>query len=838
METPARAIRGALLAAALAAALASCRREAPPADGAGATKLFFPRLHDTVILKIDPPEEEGDANGATEAPPSDLFIDRFEVTDGEFAEFLTATRYRPEEATLFLDHWKRGDDGAPAPPERDTPVRWVSLDDALAYARFRGKEVPTRDEWLAACPSIASGLLPWSGRVRAGACNSSASGFFAPTPVGMYQLGRTPSGCYDMVGNVAEWTTTDASGPEMRCIMGGSFTSSCDADREGRAGEARTPGATFARTAEEREALMEPWLDRLQPDLRRGYVGFRCIVRGAAQVVEEALDAVDAMQESDRRLALAELAQTGVWPSSSENRLDPFVHEILLRRRVRFELAADGKRRDALRIARCDVTRVGGRRGGDDLLLIGDDAVTLLDGRDGAIAFQRPLPGCGGHPRHGFVAGRDGVERVWVEGPGGAIELVDWRGGRSESVPAIDRRRTADPVGPQPTTWCASDPDLRGDAWFVQSFEVRPSESGPSFPRTRVVRVGADGVHERELAGTPPVAPARASDDGLFLPLAQPLELSLPIGRRSGRQAENLGYVSALRLGADLATTGAVRVADGRVRLPPIPRSIPSDVAADRPWNDLAFTRFVAAGCVTIDAPSFGLGPWLLPTGVPASYFVRDGSGRLFLWSGAKDDSLLPRPLPPPEHGDWIVLPAEGDWSEPLLLSRDGRELREFVAGSLVPRARDLGWSGDPVFGALVASKGRPLVVRTRAGDWFGVALDDPARRFAHSLGRAAIGAQVTRLSDGRAAVSAQSTPFDAWVRDVERFDQVDEAGVVRPPIAQFVVADLDGRGRFDPVLVFHDGRLVALRPPDPRLARLAGEWRVAASGSPPREPR
>src|SRR5262249_3340372 len=214
---------------------------------------------------------------------------------------------------------------------------------------------------------------------------------------------------------------------------------------------------------------------------------------------------------------------------------------------------------------------------------------------------------------------------------------------------------------------------------------------------------------------------------------------------------------------------------------------------------------------VSIDAPR-GAFQWLLPTELAATYLVRDGSGGLLLWSGGRDDSLLPRPLPAPPRGEWSVLPSDGDSFEPFVVSRESRELREITGGSLAPRVRDLDWSDDPVFGALVPAPGRPLIVHTRADDWFGVALDEPSRRFARSLGRATIGALVTQLSSGRAAVSAQSTPFEAWVRDADRFELLDEAGVVRPPIEQFIVADLDGAGRFDPVLLFHDGSLVALR--------------------------
>jgi hypothetical protein len=538
------------------------------------------------------------------------------------------------------------------------------------------------------------------------------------------------------------------------------------------------------------------------------------------------------MGDAQRPLALAELARTGVSPSG-ENRLTPFVRDFLLARRRRFALAADGRRRaadgrqiDPLRIARCDVTRVDSAHGpGDDLLLTGDDRVTLLDGRDGSIAFQTEVPGCGSHPRHGMVVGRDGTRRAWVEGGNGAIALVDWRGGRSDSVAALGGGRA---IAPEPTTWCASAPDLRGDPWFVQAYEVVDSVAGGLRPCTRVVRVRADGVHERVLTGSPLVAPARANDEGLFLPLEQRIEAALPVGRRTGRMREDLWHLCALDVGADLATRGTTWVSEVRVAL-----ALPSSVRARQLFGDgeLRFFWIVGAGETCLDAPS-GSGPWLFPTELAATYFLRDGSGRLFVWSCGKEGAPLLQPLPPPPQGDWRVVPAEDDWVEPLLLSGDGGELREVAPAAVTLRARDLAWSGDLVFGALVRAPGRPLIVRTRAGDWFGVALDEPSRRFKRNLARATIGEQVTQLPGGAIAISAQATPFEAWVRDGERFELLDDAGVVRPPIEQFVVADLGGTGRFDPVLRFSDGSLVALRPPDPRMARLAEEWSLAVRGA------
>ncbi|NYD43212.1 SUMF1/EgtB/PvdO family nonheme iron enzyme [Nocardioides panaciterrulae] len=74
-------------------------------------------------------------------------VDATEVTNDEFAVFLAETGYRPAEPNRFLAHWV---DGAPAPGTGREPVRYVDLEDARAYARWRHARLPTEDEWQAA----------------------------------------------------------------------------------------------------------------------------------------------------------------------------------------------------------------------------------------------------------------------------------------------------------------------------------------------------------------------------------------------------------------------------------------------------------------------------------------------------------------------------------------------------------------------------------------------------------------------------------------------------------------------------------------------------------------
>jgi hypothetical protein len=71
-------------------------------------------------------------------------LDRYEVTNEEYREFLLATRYPRLPAG-----WNRAELAQPIRRE-DFPVSGVTATDAAAYARWRGKRLPTPVEWLRA----------------------------------------------------------------------------------------------------------------------------------------------------------------------------------------------------------------------------------------------------------------------------------------------------------------------------------------------------------------------------------------------------------------------------------------------------------------------------------------------------------------------------------------------------------------------------------------------------------------------------------------------------------------------------------------------------------------
>ncbi len=85
-------------------------------------------------------------------------IDLAPVTNGQYAEFVRRSGYRPAEPRNFLKHWAEGQ--APVGLE-DEPVVYVDLEDARAYARWAGKRLPTEEQWQYAAQGAAGPAYAW-----------------------------------------------------------------------------------------------------------------------------------------------------------------------------------------------------------------------------------------------------------------------------------------------------------------------------------------------------------------------------------------------------------------------------------------------------------------------------------------------------------------------------------------------------------------------------------------------------------------------------------------------------------------------------------------------------
>ncbi len=164
---------------------------------------------------------------------NDFFIDRYEVSNKDFKEFITTGGY------LKTEFWKfpfvkagkiipleeaakefKDKTGLPAPrswinqnfPEGkgDFPVTDITWYEAAAYAAFRGKELPTIYQWERAArdgvydPRYNS--MPW-GLIKQGETTNYHANFSGTgtTAVSDLEFGMSPFGAYNMAGNVAEW---------------------------------------------------------------------------------------------------------------------------------------------------------------------------------------------------------------------------------------------------------------------------------------------------------------------------------------------------------------------------------------------------------------------------------------------------------------------------------------------------------------------------------------------------------------------------------------------------------------------------------------------------------
>ena len=197
------------LAASLSGPLqaADSRQAATPAGRDGAPMVLVPA--GPFPMGVPPADRDG---GRDEYPRHEVhldafYIDAYEVTNGRYHQFVTATKHRvpehPNNPSRTL--WK-GNRIADAAAER--PVVNVDWHDADAYCRWAGKRLPTEAEWEKAARGTDDRRFPW-GNVEPTAkhlnFNQQWIGEKTLMPVGSYEAGKSPYGAYDMAGNVWEW---------------------------------------------------------------------------------------------------------------------------------------------------------------------------------------------------------------------------------------------------------------------------------------------------------------------------------------------------------------------------------------------------------------------------------------------------------------------------------------------------------------------------------------------------------------------------------------------------------------------------------------------------------
>jgi formylglycine-generating enzyme required for sulfatase activity len=193
-------------------------RPAPPAG------MVYVPGGDFTIGRDTGDEYERPAHKVTVKP---FFIDQYEVSNEEYAKFIKATNHRAP------SNWANGN---PPPEFPHRPVTGVTWDDAVDYAKWAGKRLPTEEEWEFAARGTDGRVYPWGNDWREGLANADEANR-SLTDAGASK-GASPFGARDMIGNAWEWTANalkaypggqlpkqPLSG-DLRVIRGGSYAES------------------------------------------------------------------------------------------------------------------------------------------------------------------------------------------------------------------------------------------------------------------------------------------------------------------------------------------------------------------------------------------------------------------------------------------------------------------------------------------------------------------------------------------------------------------------------------------------------------------------------------
>lgn len=183
----------------------------------------------------------GSENGmANEKPTFEMniapfYLDKNLVSVADFRKFIELTGYKTEadkfgDSGVFLfdegrwtllkgANWEYPLGETKAKSIDNHPVTHVSWNDALAYASWIGKRLPTEFEYEFAAKNGGNTIYPWgntalkNGKYMANYWQGATAqikdpkdGFLLTSPIGYY--GESTAGLTDMVGNVWQWTSS------------------------------------------------------------------------------------------------------------------------------------------------------------------------------------------------------------------------------------------------------------------------------------------------------------------------------------------------------------------------------------------------------------------------------------------------------------------------------------------------------------------------------------------------------------------------------------------------------------------------------------------------------
>lgn len=125
-----------------------------------------------------------------------FYIDKFEITNETFRQFIIKTGYIPP--SIWNDRkYEQG--------RENHPIKNISWLDANSYCALTGKRLPTEEEWEKAARGPNGSIFPWGNEFDVKKANLDKGD---TVPVGSMPEDKSFFGVFDMGGNLREWTNT------------------------------------------------------------------------------------------------------------------------------------------------------------------------------------------------------------------------------------------------------------------------------------------------------------------------------------------------------------------------------------------------------------------------------------------------------------------------------------------------------------------------------------------------------------------------------------------------------------------------------------------------------
>ncbi|HSM55732.1 MAG TPA: bifunctional serine/threonine-protein kinase/formylglycine-generating enzyme family protein [Candidatus Sulfomarinibacteraceae bacterium] len=181
----------------------------------GSRMIFMPGG----LFRLGNDEGESDEGPSRMVRLDPYYIDETEVTNGAYAQCVAAGECESPaytRASFYPDYYGN-------PEYDDYPVIYVNWEKARQFCEWREARLPSEAEWeRAAGFNPEQGVkytYPWGDEFDGALLNYCDAncykqekdsgyddGYGDTAPVGSYPEGRSPTGVYDMLGNVMEWT--------------------------------------------------------------------------------------------------------------------------------------------------------------------------------------------------------------------------------------------------------------------------------------------------------------------------------------------------------------------------------------------------------------------------------------------------------------------------------------------------------------------------------------------------------------------------------------------------------------------------------------------------------